>query len=196
MHLRYLRYVLLHKWYVLRFGIVINGWSLPWLWRLLVHDASKFSPVEWCPYAVQFYGRETLTGLKFREQSRRFNHAWLHHLHHNPHHWQHWLLQQDSGTLVVLVPPIVIVNEMIADWLAAGPKILARPTLMACVAETIMWYANNASHIQLRQEARTHVEHTLHALARHYHLDELVETLHEARGLRAALVIERAQSEA
>lgn len=55
-HARYLKYVLLHKLYVFRAGCVIGGYSPRWLWRLLVHDRSKFSRAEWGPYVCQFYG--------------------------------------------------------------------------------------------------------------------------------------------
>lgn len=51
-HLWYLRYIILHKWYVLLAGI---HYKAP-LWRLLIHDWSKFLPSEWLPYASYFYG--------------------------------------------------------------------------------------------------------------------------------------------
>jgi hypothetical protein len=59
-HLRYLRYVLLHKLYVARAMVAIRPpagvtWTL-WLWRALVHDLSKFRPSEWRPYVEKFYG--------------------------------------------------------------------------------------------------------------------------------------------
>ena len=45
-HLKYLCYVLRHKWYVFieccKLGIPVRG---------LVHDLSKFRPSEWFPYA-------------------------------------------------------------------------------------------------------------------------------------------------
>jgi hypothetical protein len=51
-HLKYLHYVLRHKWYVLRAGLATGA---P-LWRLVIHDWSKFSPAEWSPYVRMFYG--------------------------------------------------------------------------------------------------------------------------------------------
>jgi hypothetical protein len=50
-HAKYLRYLLRHKWYVLRAGLKTGA---P-LWRLIVHDASKFRPREWRPYVRKFY---------------------------------------------------------------------------------------------------------------------------------------------
>lgn len=51
-HLLYLRYVLRHKWFVLVAG---RRTGAP-LWRLLIHDWSKFLPSEWAPYVQMFYG--------------------------------------------------------------------------------------------------------------------------------------------
>ena len=50
-HLKYLRYVLVHKWHVLQ-----ECWRLNIKWRGIVHDLSKFSPAEWGPYVDRFYG--------------------------------------------------------------------------------------------------------------------------------------------
>jgi hypothetical protein len=50
-HLRYLTYVLRHKWFVLVAGLRVG---VP-VWRLLAHDLSKFSPAEWGPYVANFY---------------------------------------------------------------------------------------------------------------------------------------------
>lgn len=51
-HLQYLRYILRHKWFVF-----VAGWKVgaP-LWRLVIHDWSKFTPAEWTPYVRKFYG--------------------------------------------------------------------------------------------------------------------------------------------
>ncbi len=226
MHIGYLRYVVRHKWLVFKAGLVIGGYSLPWLWRLLVHDLSKFSLAEWSAYACFFYGppveeqarREVnrhiaqyhpsgehgetsdtaehaigiRTGQIALERKRAFNAAWLHHIHANPHHWQHWILHQDDGRTIVLVPDNATVNEMIADWIGAGPKVLVHPlpTMAQCVAETIVWYTKQASGtMQLRAEVREHVEATLHGLARHYGLHDFADAVREARHGRASLTI-------
>lgn len=171
-HLRYLRYVLLHKWYVFRAGTFIGapaGVSIPrWLWRLVTHDLSKFRPSEWRPYVRKFYGPMTadVSGVSFRvNNDREFDRAWLEHIHRNPHHWQHWVLHEDSGKTKVLLMPITYVDEMVADWIGAGTKILHRPTLDECIAETIKWYAVNNARMMLREPVRQRVEATLIDLA-------------------------------
>jgi hypothetical protein len=196
-HLRYLRYVLLHKWYVLRAGIVINGWSLPWLWRLLVHDLSKFSRAEWGPYVAEFYrtfpsttaDQSPAAAREAQERKRAFNAAWLHHIHANPHHWQHWMLHQDDGRVLALLPPNAVVNEMIADWLAAGTKINSWPTMQRCVAETIVWYSRTHKNMTMRQPVREHVEATLVDLAESYGLYDLAQLVHATQVARVSLTI-------
>lgn len=106
-HLRYLRYVLRHKWFVLLAGLRVRA---P-LWRLLIHDWTKFLPCEWTPYVRKFYGAPpALNPCYFSPQWRQaeaeawkarmeqgFDRAWLHHQRANPHHWQYWLLMPDTA---------------------------------------------------------------------------------------------------
>jgi hypothetical protein len=232
-HLRYLRYVLLHKLYVFRAGVAINGWRPWWVLRLLIHDWSKFRPSEWRPYVTHFYGpsaeawqqreteRRTEAGRELpalvasdvrvawgeeqqrriasnvrvawgEEQQRRlraFNAAWLAHQHRNPHHWQHWLLREDSGKTLLLIPPVDLVDEMVADWLGAGAKVLTLPDFATCVAETIAWYVANRNVIQLREATRMRVHQILVALARSYGLSDAAIALHDAAEARRSITI-------
>jgi hypothetical protein len=79
-HLHYLSYVLRHKWYV-----AVAGWALgvP-LWRLVIHDWTKFTPAEWGPYVRHFFPAGQIA------EPAAFDRAWEHHWTRNPHHWQYW----------------------------------------------------------------------------------------------------------
>lgn len=188
-HRRYLRYVLIHKLYVFAAGLAIGGWSISWLWRLLIHDLSKLRPSEWTPYVLMFYGPSTDDPEVKKLRQARFNYAWLLHQHRNPHHWQHWILREDSGKTIVLTPPAHVVDEMVADWIAAGTKILGWPTLAEAVAATIAWYAKNREKIVLREHARARVEETLHALAMTYGLVAMAAEVESAKAARASILI-------
>lgn len=83
-HFQYLWYLLRHKWFVFIAGLNLN---VP-LWRLLVHDWTKFLPCEWLPYVDNFYGD--------KKDPDAYDRAWNHHQKHNPHHWQYWLLTKDQ----------------------------------------------------------------------------------------------------
>jgi hypothetical protein len=162
-HLRYLKYLLRHKWFVLVAGLKTKA---P-LWRLLIHDWSKFLPGEWLPYVNFFYGAQKgpcraheLVGCdecwgKAKETLRvAFDHAWLHHQHLNKHHWQHWVLREDSGKTKLLPIPKKYLREMVADWAGAGRGITGR-------WEVTTWYDKNRENIQLEPATRQEVERLL-----------------------------------
>lgn len=118
-HIKYLVYLLKHKWFVLIAGLKIG---VP-LWRLLVHDLSKFRPSEWFPYTEFFYSRSKRKSYTYnsdgqkriitpskddklgqdsstsRKNTKRikFDRAWMHHQNRNDHHWQYWLLVEDTN---------------------------------------------------------------------------------------------------
>lgn len=149
-HLKYASYVVRHKWFVFRAGLRT---SAP-LWRLVIHDWTKFTPAEWGPYVERFYGG------RLSDDSIAFSRAWLHHQHRNPHHWQHWVLRQDGGEIIVLPMPEQFVREMVADWMGAGRAITGRWS----AAE---WYRNSAgAAMHLHPKTRALAERLLAAESR------------------------------
>lgn len=77
------------------------------MWRLIIHDWSKFLPAESRAYTKRFFQGGCPEG--------EWKVAWRHHVQHNPHHWEHW---SQNGELLPM--PEVFVREMVADWMAAG----------------------------------------------------------------------------
>jgi hypothetical protein len=115
-YLKYLRTLLLHKWYVFLAGLKVGG--IP-IWRLIVHDWSKFMPVEFGPYAryTPYFGNEKAP----KHVQLAFDYAWLHHQNVNPHHWQYWILVYDDEAKSVYLPmPETYCREMVADWMGAS----------------------------------------------------------------------------
>lgn len=115
-----LKYVILHKWYVFQAG---RRTGVP-LWRLIIHDWSKFTPTELFGYAGNIYGST---------DKDKWAKAWLHHLHNNPHHPEHWILSWRGNPdfyngighriapfVTVLPMPETYVREMIADMMGTG----------------------------------------------------------------------------
>lgn len=175
-HMRYLSYVARHKWFVFRAGLKTRA---P-LWRLLIHDWSKFTAAEWFPYVQNFYGREDeyyrqawRVGVALRaprghrlRDAGAFDKAWLHHQHRNAHHWQHWLLQEDDGPLKTLPMPEKLVREMVADWMGAGRAITGK-------WGATDWYLANFEKIKLAPETRTQVHSLLGIKSHDYPLREV-----------------------
>jgi hypothetical protein len=144
-HLKYARYLALHKWYVLLAGLKVG---VP-LRRLVVHDWSKLLPSEWIPYARYFYAEKTPAA------ELGFNHAWLHHQNRNDHHWQWWLITYDRGETEALEMSEPAAREMVADWAGAGRAITGR-------WEAGAWYLANRAKIILHPRTRARVERLLH----------------------------------
>ena len=147
-HLAYARYVLRHKWNVLR-ASRITGASL---WRCIVHDASKFLPSEWVPYVKAFYAPD---GSSRYEPTVEFDQAWRAHQKRNKHHWQHWVLLEDEGATKALPMPEAYVREMVADWIGAGE--MHRPR-GARHPDTSGWYAANKDKMVVHETTRRQVE--------------------------------------
>lgn len=110
--LRFMKDTLRHKWFVLLAGLRTKA---P-LWRLIIHDWSKFTPAE-----APHYGRR-LHGSK--DDNLGYVTAWNHHHKANPHHWEYWIPGSVHKASPVaagepLPMPEWAVREMVADWLGA-----------------------------------------------------------------------------
>lgn len=155
-HLKYLSYVLRHKWFVFveccREGIVVRG---------LLHDWHKFLPSEWTPYANHFYGDKDSDISKGRDSTgyykptdtgdSAFDFAWLLHQKRADHHWQWWVLPEDDGGVKVLPMTYEARLEMIASKAQGHGG-------WAGVAK---WYDKNKSKMQLHAATRRMVESML-----------------------------------
>ena len=150
-HLKYLSYVVRHKWFVFLAGLNLG---VPVL-RLIFHDWTKFLPCEWFPYVRFFYGngrtRESLGSYSADDiQDGDFELAWNHHQKHNDHHWQYWIRLGDDGTILYIPMPDVCRREMLADWRGAG-RALGKP-------DTGSWYRANADKMKLHKQTRDWIE--------------------------------------
>jgi hypothetical protein len=106
--MRYAIQTLKHKWWVLVAGLRLGG--IP-LWRLLIHDLSKFSPAELPHYERRFFGANN--------DPLGFALGWNHHENHNPHHWGYWVARSGPFTGRPLPMPRSYAREMVADWMGA-----------------------------------------------------------------------------
>lgn len=151
-HRQYLRYVVRHKWFVLRAGLALG---VPW-WRLVLHDWTKFLPREWFPYVRFFYtgAPSSKTGSSIAKRATPdFEQAWNHHQHKNDHHWQFWIRHGDDGSTLVLPMSDAARREMLADWRGAG-RALGQP-------DTAAWYRTHRDHMTLHADTRAWIEDQL-----------------------------------
>ena len=110
--LKHIRTILIHKWWVFyyccKFGLY---------WRGIVHDLSKFHPVEFFESIKYYTG--TNSPINNCKADKGYSMAWFHHRGRNKHHYEYWCDNFDKGTTCVPMP-YVYATEMICDYLAAG----------------------------------------------------------------------------
>lgn len=112
--IRYLISTIRHKWFVFVAGIrFVKG--IP-IYRLILHDMSKFNPVEFVNYA-KFY--KSKDGKK--DNKGNFVIAWMHHQKRNKHHPEYWtthgVFEWANGSVDM---PEIHVREWVADLLGAS----------------------------------------------------------------------------
>ena len=159
-YLKNLKYLLQHKWHVMR-----ECFRQGLYWRGLMHDLSKFRPCEFIPYARHF-GRGQLrdkTGYYKPTDAgdKAFDFAWLLHQKKNRHHWQWWILPEDEGGSKILKMPEPYLTEMICDWVGAGKAQGFVSPKTDPYKETRDWWKVNNNKMQLHPDTRQVIERRL-----------------------------------
>ncbi len=142
---KYIWLTVKHKAFVLRAGLRTRA---P-IWRLLIHDWSKFTRAEAPHYGRQFFGDQG--------DPLGFSYAWLHHQRNNPHHWEYWIPitghnRGGYGDLEPLPMPEWAIREMVADWLGASR---AYEGCWPKTPQTWPWLSKNLGKIKERMHPET-----------------------------------------
>lgn len=146
--LKYIWLTVKHKVFVFRAGLRTKA---P-LWRLIIHDWSKFTPSEAPHYGRQFFGDKS--------DPEGFIKAWNHHQKTNPHHWEYWIPWSGHDKAgykggVPLPMPEPFLREMLADWMGACR---AYEGFYPESQGKWEWLNNNWNKIQLNKESRVHMQ--------------------------------------
>ena len=158
-YLKYLKYVLKHKWHVFR---ACQKQGITWLG--ITHDWSKFRWSEFHPYANHFYGKGKKGISEGRDKTgyykptdtgdKDFDYAFFLHQKRNRHHWQHWHVPVGcSGWKALMIPPKYR-REMICDWLGAS-KAQGHGGDMTSIR---LWYLANGDKMTLNPVTKTVLE--------------------------------------
>lgn len=115
--LAYLRSLLRHKYFVFQ-----AGFGFASIWRLLKHDASKFLPSEFFPYAYYFHGEK----YGVPKDKTAFKRAWGLHKQRNDHHWEYWAEFDETGSFTIKDIPDAALRELVADWMGASRAYVGR----------------------------------------------------------------------
>lgn len=149
--MRYLLYLLTHKWHVFR-----ECWNAGIWWWGLLHDLSSFLPSEFLTTRKYYIGKK---GCQYHPRAF-FNHpdfdlVRLHHHRRNGHHWQHWVLILDPGKMRPVEMPRGFLKEMWCDWVVVD-------RLQGNDLEE--WVRSNLSKMVLHPRTRAWIEARLEEL--------------------------------
>ena len=117
LRVRFFKALFFHKLYVFIGGIRVG--RIP-LWRLVIHDWSKYGLWEFDRYAQNFHGDYSKSAVDRENVSKDFAVAWLHHENFNPHHVGYWIPRTAQYADEPLQMPDTFVREMVADMLGAS----------------------------------------------------------------------------
>ena len=104
-----------HKWIVMRYCF-----RMGLIWQGLLHDLSKYSPVEFLAGAKYWQGDRSPNNAE--REATGISYSWLHHKGRNRHHFEYWIdYGLDCDTILTgMQIPRVFVAEMIADRIGAS----------------------------------------------------------------------------
>lgn len=100
-----------HRFYVFKLSIRAG---IPF--RGLMHDLSKYSPVEFFEGVKYYNGKRS--PISFCKQEKGYSKAWLHHKGRNKHHFEYWIDNMAPNKTPII--PYKYTVEMICDTISAG----------------------------------------------------------------------------
>lgn len=109
---KHLRRVLIHKYWVAYYCFKCGLY-----WQGIMHDMSKFSPVEFWE-SVKYY-QGTSSPINACKADKGYSLAWQHHKGRNPHHYEYWTDNYDKGTTCIEMPKKYVL-ELVCDYLGAA----------------------------------------------------------------------------
>lgn len=125
-------------------------------WRGILHDLSKFSPVEFWE-GVKYY-QGTSSPINACKADKGWSKAWLHHKGRNDHHYEYWQDNFDNGGEILLMPKGPAV-ELICDYLGAGRAYMGKEFTYA--KEYKWWMEKKMKPMAMHPKIREFVEYTL-----------------------------------
>lgn len=152
---KHLKTILIHKYWVFYFSCKLG---IPW--RGLVHDLSKFSPVEFWESVRYFDGK--VSPIVICKRHKGYSLAWQHHKGHNSHHYEYWVDRLDGGG-VPLQMPWKDVLELVADYCGAGKAYQGKNFTLKDEYE--WWLEKKETGIKMNEATMYEVTGLLHALA-------------------------------
>ena len=124
----------------------------------LLHDLSKYSPVEFIPGCRYYQGNRSPNEIERMEKG--YSAAWLHHKGRNKHHLEYWIDYTPTGGHCMdgMKMPLRYVCEMVCDRVAASQIYLKEKYNDASAWE---YYDRSRGHYLLHPDTRALLEQLL-----------------------------------
>lgn len=133
--------------------------------RGLLHDLSKYSPVEFWASARNFQGDKS--PINAEKQKYGYSIAWQHHKGHNPHHWEYWIDNVGTYANTPIYIPHEYVVEMICDWVGAGMVYSNhKPDYDEPYSEPLDYYNDHVHERIFNPMTKSYIEFLLNLIAR------------------------------
>lgn len=130
----------------------------------LMHDLSKYNPVEFLVGAKYYQGFQSPNNAE--RMDRGYSSAWLHHKGRNKHHYEYWidLTSDRSKGLQGMKMPVRYVVEMFIDRVAAS-KVYAKDAYTD--SHALEYYKKTRKYMTIHPDSRKLLEHLLVMLSRY-----------------------------
>lgn len=152
--LKHFKTIIKHKFWVMKLCFKCKLYK-----RGLLHDLSKFSPVEFFNSAKYYKGYKS--PIEAEKQAKGYSLAWLHHKGRNPHHWEYWL----DGANAIKIPYEYAV-EMVCDWAAANMVYTgAHPNNTEPFYSPFGWCVKNINNMKIHKDTKRLAENLLWHMA-------------------------------
>lgn len=155
----HLKTIIVHKIYVFyycfQFGLI---------WRGLVHDLSKFSPVEFFESVRYYTGKDS--PINICKAKKGYSMAWFHHRGRNKHHYEYWCDNFEKGFTCVPMP-WKYATEMLCDYLAAGKAY--NGSSFTIEDELEWWYNVKKPVCKMHEDTKNYIEAMLEFMAKPQH---------------------------
>ena len=128
----------------------------------LLHDLSKYSPVEFSAVAKYYQGDRSPNEIERKE--RGYSAAWLHHKGRNKHHLEYWI-DYDPGPghrMTGMEMPVNYVAEMFCDRVAASKTYRGKAYRDS---DPLDYYLASRDHYLIHPNTRALLERLLGMLA-------------------------------
>ncbi len=113
--LQHLKTINHHKWLVMKLCFKVGLYR-----QALLHDLSKYSPVEFLAGAKYYQGTRSPNAAQ--REIVGYSAAWLHHKGRNKHHMEYWIDYglEPGQTMIGMKMPVRYTVEMFCDRVAAS----------------------------------------------------------------------------